>query len=202
MKNKIFLLFLMFFLQSCSSYEKLGTILPDNDSYYKERLAGGSSVYDITIPYPSSEYGEIQTKEMLYKDIIELNFPRRIYDKNCLFFSWILIPLYYGSCDLDKNKLQENDNIYIYIYKPYYTNEFIDNVYINLRFKDKIYIGKKEDGYGNNLTGYSPYTLQYIQFKFPITIKDIKENGAELIVNYKNYHKEIPIGYKLMWYRG
>ncbi len=199
-EKKVALIVSMLILQGCSSYSKTGAILPDNNVYYKEVMSGGSSSYDILLPYNPSIYKKIDSDKMPYKNTILLNMPDRVYDKDCKLLTWIFIPIYYGNVCGDKYQ-QENEQTYIYLYKPYYTDEIVNNVNISLRFKNEIYVGRKESGYGNNLKNYS-YSNKYVQFKFPITIKDIKENGASLIVDYKNYHKEVPISYRLMWHRG
>lgn len=192
MKIKFIFGIFLLLLQGCSSYHKMGTILPNNASYYKERMAGGSSVYDVMIPYPSSKYEKIQTEKTLYNDTIRMVLPYQIYDKSSRVFTWVLIPLYYGSCSFQKNYYQENDNMTIYIYKSNYLPNFLKNINISLKYNNKIYKGYKDLN----------YSTDSIKFIYPITIKDIKENGVDLIIDYKNYHKEIPIGYKLMWYRG
>ena len=182
----------MLLLQGCSSYTKLGTILPNDNSYYKEQMVGGSSVYRVILPYSPSLYGKIQSTQIPYENNIILNLPNQVYDDNCRLLTWIILPLFYGSCDLQANYEQMNENFRIYIYKSYYYQEFLKNVNVSIKIGNKIYKGFKDFNYSKDA----------IKILYPITIKEIKENGADLIVDYKNYHKEVPIGYKLMWHRG
>ena len=194
MRNKILLLVLSMLLQGCLQYTKSGSLLSDNPQYYNEWSSGGSSSYITMLPFDTLEYGEIQSSVMPYKNTIILRLPDRIKDPECRFFSWILFPVYFKRCDM--NTVDQNENIYVYIYKPYYTLDFLDGVSISLRYQNRIYLTKAE-----NIRSYDG-SSNYLRFNFPITIKEIKENGADLIVDYKNYHKEVPLGYKLMWHRG
>jgi len=192
MKKKVFLLFMCLILQGCLQYTKSGTILANNEQYYKEWYSGGISSYQTVIPFDTSKYGKIQTEKMPYKNAISIRLPNRIKDTDCRFFSWILFPVYFKRCEA--NTISQDEYVYTYIYKPYYTNEFIKNINISLVYKNKTYKGNKINGYaGSN---------DYIQFTFPIKIRDVEKNGAILILNYEDFNFKLPIEYKLMWYQG
>lgn len=188
MRNKILLLVLCMLLQGCLQYTKAGAILPENPQYYNEESTNGTSHYNTVISFSENIYSSKDD----YNKQMSFMLPNRINDIQCKTVIGIFLPFYIGdSCASNFNKSNE---FIVNLYKPYYTPEFFDNVSILLKYRQKTYQGQRVNGYaGSN---------KYIQFQFPVTIKNIEENGAIMVINYKNFHKELPIGYKLMWYQG
>ena len=173
--NKIYIIFLLL-LNACVSYGTSGFFLPsDKTLYYVKNPGSGGIFVGIYIPLDIKIY-KMSNSNINY---LSLKFPQEVGNgfETGIFF--IPIP----------NKKIENNNDYFEIMVKNSHISMIDNFLENLRmfieYDNKIYEGMRKE---NNLN----------KFTFPIEINKIRK--GILIIEYKNYKKEVPFELKMVHY--
>jgi len=190
-----FVLLAVLCLSGCISYSKSGWVLPVDDTLQEQSYSGGNSHYRFIIPYDTEKYGEIfASEEYEAAGYLRLYGPFKIQDDNCRFFSWILFPVYFRSCESGCIEA-EKKNFHIEIYKKNFTLKFLEDVKFSLIYDGKTYLPDVKSYHDDK-----PYAS--VDYSFPVSVLKIKEKGAVLVISYHNFYREVPIQYKLLWHKG